>query len=325
MRRSAVARPRSTARPSPGRTLPGARVSPETPLRLREVVAAFERLYPPDTASSWDQVGLVSGDLDQPVSLVHFAVDPTLAVIDEARVAGADLLVTHHPLLLRGVHSVATTSAKGASVTSLVVNGIALYVAHTNADVASPGVCDALAGACALTGVEPLEAMDGDGLAGMGHGRVGALTVPLTLREFAQRLGDVLPKAAGGIRVAGPADALVSRVAVVGGAGDDFFDAVRASGADVYVTADLRHHPVLEAREEARGGTPYLVDAGHWATEWLWLESARSELLRELAGRGASLNTDICTLRTDPWDFVIGAFTSDSTSGSTSQITGGTS
>jgi dinuclear metal center YbgI/SA1388 family protein len=279
------------------------------PLPLHEVVAAFERLYPPHTASSWDRVGLVSGDMDQPVSLVHFAVDPTLAVIDEARAAGADLLVTHHPLLLRGVHSVATTSAKGASVTSLIVNHIALYVAHTNADVASPGVCDALAGACALVDVELLQGADDLG------GRVGALPVPLTLREFVQNLSLVLPKAAAGIRVAGPADALVSRVAVVGGAGDDFFDAVRASGADVYVTADLRHHPALEAREEARGGTPYLVDAGHWATEWLWLQSARSELLRELAGRGTSLNTHICTLCTDPWDFVIGAATGDNNGG----------
>jgi len=279
-------------------------------LPLREVVAALERLYPPHTASSWDRVGLVSGDMDQPVSLVHFAVDPTLAVIDEAVAAGANLLITHHPLLLRGVHSVATTSAKGASVTALIVNHIALYVAHTNADVASPGVCDALASACALVDVGDLEVVDG-----VGQGRVGSLARPLTLLEFAQQLSTVLPKAASGIRVAGPPDSLVSRVAVVGGAGDDFFDAVRASGADVYVTADLRHHPVLEAREEARGGTPYLVDAGHWATEWLWLPSARSELLRELAGRGTSLNTHICTLRTDPWDFVIGAATSDNTGG----------
>ena len=108
--------------------------------------------------------------------------------------------------------------------------------------------------------------------------------------------------------------------AVVGGAGDGFLDAVRASGADVYVTADLRHHPALEAREEARGGTPYLVDAGHWATEWLWLRSARAELLCELSGRGSSLNTDISTLRTDPWDFLIGAAASDGSS----DITGGT-
>ena len=281
-------------------------------LSLREVVAALERLYPLHTALSWDRVGLVTGDLDQPVSLVYFAVDPTLAVIDEARSAGANLLITHHPLLLRGVHSVATTSAKGASVTSLVVNDIALYVAHTNADVASPGVCDALASACALVDIGPLEVTQP---LGTGLGRVGSLARPQTLREFVQHLATVLPQAAGGIRVAGPADAMVSRVAVVGGSGDDRFDAVRASGADVYVTADLRHHPALEAREEARGGTPYLVDAGHWATEWLWLESARSELMRELGGRGDSLDTHICTLRTDPWDFVIGATTSDFTGG----------
>ena len=281
-----------------------------SPLPLREVVAALDRLYPARTASLWDRVGLVTGDLDQPVSLVHFAVDPTLAVIDQARTAGADLLITHHPLLLRGVHSVATISAKGASVTALIVNHIALLVAHTNADVASPGVCDALASACGLREVGPLVVVDG-----VGHGRVGSLVGPLTLREFVLQLSMVLPKAAGGIRVSGPAEALVSRVAVVGGAGDDFFDAVRASGADVYVTADLRHHPVLEAREEARGGPPYLVDAGHWATEWLWLDSARVELLRELAGRGTSLNTHICTLRTDPWDFVIGAATGDNTGG----------
>ena len=285
------------------------------PLSLREVVAALDRLYPQQTASSWDRVGLVSGDPDQPISLVHFAVDPTLAVIDEARAAGADLLVTHHPLLLRGVHSVATTSAKGAAVAALIVNNIALYAAHTNADVASPGVCDALAEACGLVEVGPLEVVDG-----IAHGRVGSLTRPLRLREFVEHLDAGLPRAVGGIRVAGPADALVSRAAVVGGAGDGFLDAVRASGADVYVTADLRHHPALEAREEARGGTPYLVDAGHWATEWLWLRSARAELLCELSGRGSSLNTDISTLRTDPWDFLIGAAASDGSS----DITGGT-
>ena len=283
-----------------------------TSLPLGEIVGALERLYPLDTASSWDHVGLVTGDPDQPVSLVYLAVDPTLAVIDEARAAGAELLLTHHPLLLRGVHSVATTSAKGASVTSLIVNDIALYVAHTNADVASPGVSDALASACGLVDVGPLAIVDG-----VGHGRVGSLAGPVTLREFVQHLATVLPPAAGGIRVAGPADAMVSRVAVVGGAGDGMFDAVRSSGADVYVTADLRHHPALEAREEARGGTPYLVDAGHWATEWLWLESARSELLRELGEQGTSLDTHICTLRTDPWGFVIGA--------TASNITGGTS
>ncbi|HEY7718329.1 MAG TPA: Nif3-like dinuclear metal center hexameric protein, partial [Pedococcus sp.] len=150
-------------------------------LTLREVVAALEALYPPETAQAWDQVGLVSGDPEQPVRRVHFAVDPTLAVIEEARALGADLLVTHHPLLLRGVHSVATTTAKGASVTSLVVNDIALYVAHTNADVASPGVNDALARACGLQATEPLAVVEGQPL-----GRVGDLDEPMSLAGFAR-------------------------------------------------------------------------------------------------------------------------------------------
>ncbi len=274
-------------------------------LTVRDVVAALEHLYPAATAQSWDRVGLVTGDLDQPVGRIHLALDPTLAVIEEARDGQADLLVTHHPLLLRGVSSVATTTAKGASITSLVVGDIALYVAHTNADVATPGVSDALARAAGLDATEPLSVVEGRPL-----GRVGDLATPTTLVALATRLRDRLPRAAGGVRVAGPAEAEVRRVAVMGGAGDDQFDAVRASGADVYVTSDLRHHPALEAREEARGGRPYLVDAGHWSTEAQWLTALEADLRTALAeGSGGSprVETYISTVRTDPWDFTVGA------------------
>ncbi|WP_338747944.1 Nif3-like dinuclear metal center hexameric protein [Janibacter alittae] len=277
-------------------------------LRLRDVLAALEEMYPIDSAQPWDRVGLVTGDPDQPVRRVHAAVDPTLEVIEEAREAGADLLITHHPLLLRGVHSVATTSAKGASVTSLVVSDIALYVAHTNADVADPGVNTALAQACGLTGTEPLTAGEG------ALGRVGDLAVEVSLATFAERLADALPPAPGGIRVSGPADGRVRRVALLGGAGDGLIDAARAAGADVYVTADLRHHPALEAREEARagGGTPFLVDAGHWASESLWLEHLLVRLRNCLAAAGADVvgwDGHVSTICTDPWTFTVGAQT----------------
>ncbi|KGN35457.1 hypothetical protein N798_02705, partial [Knoellia flava TL1] len=147
---------------------------------LRDVVDVLDRLYPPATAQSWDQVGLVTGDPEQPVERALLAVDPTLAVIDEARELHADLLVTHHPLLLRGVHSVATTSAKGASVTGLVVGDIALYVAHTNADVAAAGVAEALAAAAGLQDTRPLAVVEDQPL-----GRVGRLASPTTLGAFA--------------------------------------------------------------------------------------------------------------------------------------------
>ncbi len=276
------------------------------PLTLREVVAVLETLYPPATALAWDRVGLVTGDPEQPVRHVRFALDPTLPVIEEAIGAGADLLVTHHPLLLRGVHSVATSTGKGRSVTRAVVADLAIYCAHTNADVADPGVCDALAAACGLVELGPLSVEQDQVL-----GRVGRLAEPVTLRGFVERLATRLPATAVGIRVSGDPDATVCRVAVVGGSGDDRFAAVRAAGADVYVTADLRHHPALEAREESGFGPPYLVDPGHWASEAVWLPAAADRLgaaLGDLAWeRGATVETSISTLRTDPWDFVVGA------------------
>jgi len=268
---------------------------------LAETVRVLDGFYPQHTAAGWDRVGLVTGDPEQAVQLVHFAVDPTLSVIEEAREAGADLLVTHHPLLLRGVHSVATTTAKGAAVTTLVVADIALYCAHTNADVATPGVNDALAAACGLPGdAGPLDEEDGQPI-----GKVGDLPEPTTLGAYARRLADALPAAPAGLRVSGDPDATVRRVAVQGGAGDSRFDAVRRSGADVYVTADLRHHPALEAREEARGGTPYLIDAGHWATEWLWLAGCADRVRGALREQGYDVETTVSQLRTDPWDFVV--------------------
>jgi putative NIF3 family GTP cyclohydrolase 1 type 2 len=111
----------------------------------------------------------------------------------------------------------------------------------------------------------------------------------------------VLPPTVQGVRVAGPPDARVERVAVCGGAGDDLFDAVRRSGADAYVTADLRHHPASEAREAAADGPPYLVDVAHWASEWPWLAGCESRVLSALAAGGSTVETRVSSTRTDPW------------------------
>lgn len=132
--------------------------APVTAPRLADVVRVLERRYPPSTAESWDAVGLVAGDPAQEVRRVLLAVDPVAAVVEESVAWGADLVVTHHPLLLRGVHSVAATTFKGALLHRLVRSGVALYTAHTNADAAAGGVADALAEAVGLVDTRPLQA-----------------------------------------------------------------------------------------------------------------------------------------------------------------------
>ncbi|NEA33488.1 Nif3-like dinuclear metal center hexameric protein [Streptomyces sp. SID13031] len=131
---------------------------------LGDVVGVLDGLYDPAWAESWDAVGLVTGDPAQPVRRVLFAVDPMRVVVDEAIGGDFDLLVTHHPLLLKGVNSVAATTPKGRLIHDLIRSGTALHVCHTNADNANSGVSDALAAALDLKDTRPLKAMPADSM-----------------------------------------------------------------------------------------------------------------------------------------------------------------
>ncbi len=261
-----------------------------------EIVAILDRYFPPRLAEEWDAPGLSVGDPTAPVERVLFAVDPVMAVVDEAADWSATMLVTHHPLMLRGVTTVAAHTAKGAVVHRLILSGCALYSAHTNADAASPGVADALAEAIGLTATRPLVPDAAE--PALGTGRVGVLASPTTLRKFAQAVADALPATAPGVRVAGDLDAIIRTVAVLGGSGGSFLDVASAADVDAYVTADLRHHPASEARELAllTDGRPALVDVSHFASEWLWLAAAAERL-----GAEAGVETRVSTLNTDPW------------------------
>ena len=112
-------------------------------VRLNDVIDVLEAAYPPRLAQGWDSVGLVCGDPSDTVETVTVAVDATAAVV--AEVPDGGLLLAHHPLLLRGVDTVAADTAKGALLHQMIRTGRALFTAHTNADAASPGVSDALA------------------------------------------------------------------------------------------------------------------------------------------------------------------------------------
>ncbi len=367
---------------------------------LAEVIEVLDGAYPPRLAESWDSVGLVCGDPKAVVQQVLYTVDVTAAVVDEAIAWGADLIVAHHPLLLKGVDTVAADTAKGSIVHRLIKADCALFTAHTNADSADPGVSDALASALGVIDTRPLDPIDvpahdkwvvfvpttdtatvrqamfdagagqiGDyseaswqgsglgqfrpgagadptlGVVGEVHtvpedrvevvapkaqrarilsalrhahpyeepafdifetaavpsctglGRIGRLPTPMTLAEFTDIVREALPTTSWGVRAAGDPAATVSVVAMCGGAGDSFLSAVARTDADVYVTSDLRHHPV---DEHLRAGGPAVIDTAHWASEFPWCAQARGILDAEF-GDTDGWGGKITEVRTDPW------------------------
>lgn len=241
-------------------------------------------------------MGLVLGEPQAAVRRVLCVVDCVPETVAEALAADVDLIVAHHPLLLRGVSSIAPTTYKGRIIHQLIKHDVALYVAHTNADVANPGVSDALAARLGLQDLRPLRpAALGTPAAGEGRGtgRIGRLPRPMTLAALTAHAAAVLPATAWGVRAAGDPERTITTVAVCGGAGDSFLADAVAAGVDAYLTADLRHHP---ASEHVAGGGPALLDAAHWATERPWLDDLAA-YLRESAG----VEVIVSDLDTDPW------------------------
>lgn len=268
--------------------------------KVSDVVSSAESIWPANLADDWDRPGLISGSFDITVSKVLLAIDLTIDVIDEAIAGGFEMVLTHHPFLLKGVYDLRDDSAKGSVLGRAIRANIALFSAHTNADVVQSGVSAVLAGALGLRGAEPLVATAD---AQTGHGRIGELDSAMTLLQFARRIAAALPPTAGGIRVAGNSSSTVKRVALCAGAGGSFFADALASDADVYVTSDLRHHAVQDALEQARASERIfsVIDISHWAAESLWLDVAAIQLSEAVS----DVKFVVSDLRTDSWDFAV--------------------
>lgn len=259
-------------------------------VKIRDVVTKLEHTYPPNLAEEWDRVGLVVGDPDWDVTTVGFAVDPCEATINEAIERGAQLLVTHHPLYLRGTSSVAATGGKGSWVTALIRAGVGLFSAHTNADAARGGTAEAFADILGLRDQRPLDPAPSDPT--LGIGRVGELELSMTVSELAHRIKAVIPETPAGITIGGDPERIVRRVAVSPGSGDSYLELATSAGADVYITADLRHHP---ATDHLWNGGCALIGLTHFASEWPLLPHLRNHVAP------LGVNTYVSTIITDPW------------------------
>lgn len=266
---------------------------------LKSAIEVFEKLWPVSLAEDWDVVGLVSGSAHQEIKSVILTVDVTSEVVEYAKEVGADLIFAHHPMLLRGVTSIAEDTAKGNVLAELVRSNIAVYAAHTNADSVETGTSAVIAKALGLINIRPLAP---SAVPSQGIGQIGDIE-SMTLGELASKLNDLLPPTATGVRVAGPFDRKVSKVALCAGAGDSYSLLSLDQGADVFITSDLKHHNSQEILElaKARNVDFALMDISHWAAEFVWLETAKRELEQALP----QVSFEVCDIRTDVFDFLM--------------------
>ncbi len=270
-----------------------AHVNKPTANQLAEII---ELRYPKSLAVEWDVVGFVTNNSDIEVSNILLTIDVTEEVIAEAITKSIDLIISHHPLIL-DPNEISDIQTKRIQLRQkMEENNIALYVAHTNADIAQGGVNDSLA---KVLGLQNIEAFGVENMA-----RKGNLTTQVTLREFVNFLKDKLPQVKGSIQVSGKLDSKVSKVGLCGGSGSSLLEEVRKEDVDVFVTADLKHHAVSD-NENMNG--PALVSVSHWASEWVWLPELEQQIKTDLSQKHFNSRIFISEISTDPWNFSLGS------------------
>jgi len=258
-------------------------------VRIRDIISGIDQKAPFGLAENWDNVGLLVGSPEQEVRTVLIGLDPTNTVVDEALARGADTIITHHPVIFRPLSAIDTSSPEGRILEKALANRLAIIACHTNLDTAGNGVSDILATELGLSELTPLLPSPAAEHPDTGLGRIGIYRQPLAIGEFVTRALKVLGLPV--LQVAGPLPETVSRVAVCGGSGSEFAERAHAQGADIYLTAEVKHHIARWAEERDF----CIIDGSHYGTE----QHAVRLLAEKLAQLAAAGSWNIRILQTD--------------------------
>ena len=224
-------------------------------MKVKDIMGVIEDFAPLGLQEKWDNSGLGIGSPEDEVSSVLLGLDCTPELVDEAVACGADMIVTHHPLIFSGLKKISAEDPVGEAVIKAVRAGISIYAAHTSADKVLAGVSGAMA---ARLGLENVAILDEDG-EGTGLGVGGDLPRPLTASEAVE-----LVKSRFGLkamRASRPVEGMISRVAMCGGSGGSLIGAAKASGAQLYISGDISYHNFFTTEGFM------LMDIGHYESE----------------------------------------------------------
>ena len=265
-------------------------------ITIDSILKSLDSLAPFSLAEAWDNVGLLVGDPESAVSGIMIGLDPTASLLDEAVAHGANLVITHHPIIFQALKAIRTDQPTGALIAKALSKHIAIIACHTNLDVVTNGVSHVLAERLGLTALTPLNGRTPT-TPDLGLGRLGSLPAPVAGEAFLARLCAVL--ALPTVAVAGPLPETVQRVAVCGGSGSELAGAAKASGAQLFITAEVKHHTARWAEETGF----CIIDAGHFATEHLISEALASGLAAHLASQAIAIPVYTTEKQKNPFSF----------------------
>ena len=261
-------------------------------LLVKDLLDILEQIAPSSLAESWDNTGLFAGDPDTPVQSLLIALDPVSPLFRVARSRGANVIITHHPAIFHPLHSLRTDQPVGAFISQALQNDISIIGCHTNLDATTGGVSDVLAEGMQLSSITPLIPEKTNRQSSCGLGRIGDCMRPMKPTQCIERLRETCDPP--WLLEAGPRPERVTRIAVCGGACSEFAGAAMKAGADLYITAEVKHSIARWAEEAGF----WIIDGGHFATEQLILEPLRQRIEQEL--RKKKVSNRVYTARQQP-------------------------
>lgn len=227
---------------------------------VQDILDIIETIAPANLAESWDNVGLMIGNPSDEVLSILLGLDPALSILEEAETLGANLVITHHPIIFHPLKSLRFEQPDGRFIHEAIRKNINVISCHTNLDSTVPGVSDTLAERLGLVDAQPL-AVKANGCSDSGLGRVGNFPEPIPAGVFINRLREACSPP--WLLEAGPRPAKISRAAVCGGSCSDMAETAFRAGAQAFVTSEVKHNI---ARWAEQAGL-WIIDAGHFATE----------------------------------------------------------
>lgn len=247
-------------------------------MQCKEIIQVIEATFPRTAALGFDNVGLLAGRSEKEVSRIYLALDATDVVIDRAIKEGADMLITHHPLLFSAVKKVTDEDFITRRIVKLIQNDISYYAMHTNYDVL--GMAELSGDKMNMKDAEILEVTTegdiGEEDEPEGIGRVSDLEIPMTLRECCEDVKDAFHL--GAVKVFGNLEDKVKRIAICPGSGKSVIQAALDKHADVLITGDIGHHEGIDAVAQGLA----IIDGGHYGIEHIFIEDMRQYLEKNL-------------------------------------------